>query len=64
MRYQLGYVVSSNSQLRDTSQGGIMRFSQLRRRRRQPKPPFFLLDLNLSLDEIVADLVYPTPSAV
>jgi hypothetical protein len=40
-----------------------MRFSQLRRRRRRPKPPFFLLELNLSLDEIVADLVYPTPSA-
>jgi hypothetical protein len=40
-----------------------MRFSQFRRRRRRPKPPFFLLELNLSLDEIVADLVYPTPSA-
>jgi hypothetical protein len=41
-----------------------MRFRQLRRRRRQPKPPFFLLELNLPLEEIVADLIYPTPSAV
>ncbi|HSK07473.1 MAG TPA: hypothetical protein VK990_08150 [Acidimicrobiia bacterium] len=41
-----------------------MRFSNLRRRRRRPHPPFHLLELNLSLDEIVADLLYPTPSPV
>jgi hypothetical protein len=64
MRYQPRYVVSCNSQLISPKQGDLMRFSQLRRRRRQPKPPFFLLELNLSLDEIVADLVYPAPSAV
>ena len=37
-------------------------FRSLRRRRRQPKPPFYLLDLELPLDEIIADLVYPAPS--
>ena len=41
-----------------------MRFNSLRRRRRRPNPPFFLLELNLSLDEIVADLVYPAPEMV
>jgi hypothetical protein len=41
-----------------------MRFSQLRRRRRRPKPPLFLLELNVPLEEIVADLMYPTPSGV
>jgi hypothetical protein len=38
-----------------------MRFNRLRRRRRRPQPPFYLLELNLSIDEIVADLAYPTP---
>jgi hypothetical protein len=41
-----------------------MSFNILRRRRRRPNPPFYLLELNLSLDEIVADLVYPTPEMV
>jgi hypothetical protein len=41
-----------------------MRFNSLRRRRRRPHPPFYMLELNLSLDEIVADLVYPTPETV
>ncbi len=37
-------------------------FRSLRRQRRQPKPPFYLLDLDLPFDEIMADLVYPAPS--
>ena len=41
-----------------------MRFSSLRRRRRRPHPPFYLLELNISLDDIVADLVYPGPALV
>jgi hypothetical protein len=41
-----------------------MSFQNLRRRRRRPNPPFYLLELNLSLDEIIADLVYPTPEMV
>lgn len=37
-----------------------MRFLQnLRRRRRQPKPPFYLLELDLPFDEVLADLTYP-----
>jgi hypothetical protein len=34
-------------------------FRDLRRRRRQPKPPFYTLELDLPLDDIMADLVYP-----
>ena len=37
-------------------------FKSLRRRRRQPKPPVYLLELDLPLDEIMTDLVYPAPS--
>lgn len=36
-----------------------MRFKELRRRRRQPKPPVFLLDLHLPFEEVIADLSYP-----
>ncbi len=36
-----------------------MRFKELRRRRRQPKPPMFLLDLQLPLEVVIADLSYP-----
>ena len=39
-------------------------FRSLRRQRRQAKPPFYLLDLDLPFDEIMADLVYPAPSIV
>ena len=39
-------------------------FRNLRRQRRHPKPPFYLLDLELPFDEIMADLVYPAPSIV
>ena len=38
-----------------------MRFRHIRRRRRQPSPPFFLLPLDIELGEIMADLVFPTP---
>ncbi len=38
-------------------------FKNLRRKRRQPSPPFHLLELDLPLDEIMTDLVYPAPSA-
>ena len=38
-------------------------FRNLRRSRRQPKPPFFQLELNLPFDEVMSDLVYPAPSA-
>jgi hypothetical protein len=37
-------------------------FKSLRRRRRQPKPPVYLLELDLPLDDIMTDLVYPAPS--
>lgn len=40
-----------------------MRFRNLRRRRRQPKPPFFLLPLDLAFDEVMADLVFPGRAA-
>jgi hypothetical protein len=36
-----------------------MRFRSLRRHRRQPKAPFFLLPLDLSFDDVMADLVFP-----
>ncbi|MGH8872468.1 MAG: hypothetical protein ACRDWS_10875 [Acidimicrobiia bacterium] len=39
-----------------------MRFRNLFRRRRLPKPTFYRLELDLSFDEILADLVYPGPS--
>lgn len=42
----------------------MMRFRLLRRNRRKPKPPFLLLELDLPFDEVMADLVYPTPSSV
>ncbi len=38
-------------------------FRNLRRRRRQPNPPFYLLELDLPFEEVMADLVYPAPSA-
>jgi hypothetical protein len=42
----------------------VMRFFRaLRRRRRQPTPPFYVLELDLPFDEVLADLVYPAPSA-
>ncbi|MET0696730.1 MAG: hypothetical protein ABWZ58_04820 [Acidimicrobiia bacterium] len=42
-----------------------MRFFQsLRRKRRQPNPPFYLLELDLPLDEVMADLTYPSPELV
>jgi len=37
-------------------------FRNLRRNRRQPKPPFFLLELDLPFDEVMSDLVYPAPT--
>ncbi len=40
-----------------------MRFRNLRRRRRQPKAPFFLLPLDLPFDEVMADLVFPGKAA-
>lgn len=36
-----------------------MRIRRLRRRRRQPKPPFHVLELDLPFDEVMADLVFP-----
>jgi hypothetical protein len=36
-----------------------MRFKELRRRRRRPKAPMFLLELDLAFDEVMADLVFP-----
>ena len=39
-------------------------FRNLRRRRRQPNPPFYLLELDLPFEQVMADLVYPGPSAV
>ena len=39
-------------------------FRSLRRQRRQPKPPFYLLALDLPVDEVMADLVYPSPPIV
>jgi hypothetical protein len=38
-------------------------FRELRRRRRQPTPPFYLLELDLPFDEVLADLVYPAWTA-
>jgi hypothetical protein len=41
-----------------------MRFFRiLRRRRRRPNPPFYLLELDLPFDEVLADLAYPAGSA-
>ena len=36
-----------------------MRFKELRRRRRQPRAPMFLLELDLPFDEVMADLHFP-----
>jgi hypothetical protein len=48
----------------EASEETVMRFFKaLRRRRRQPTPPFYLLELDLPFDEVLADLVYPAPSA-
>jgi hypothetical protein len=42
-----------------------MRFFQtLRRKRRQPKPPFYLLELDLPFEDVMADLIYPSPKPV
>jgi hypothetical protein len=38
-------------------------FKNLRRRRRQPSPPFNLLELDLPFEEVMADLTYPAGSA-
>jgi hypothetical protein len=38
-----------------------MRFRRIRKRRRQPRPPFFVLPLDLPFEEVMADLVYPAP---
>jgi len=40
-----------------------MRFRYLRRRRREPKAPMFLLPLELAYDEIMADLMFPGTTA-
>jgi hypothetical protein len=40
----------------------MIRFRNLRRARRKPTPPFFLLELDLPFEEIMADLVYPAPA--
>ena len=39
-------------------------FKRLRSKRRQPKPPVYLIELDLPFDEVIADLVYPAPSAL
>ena len=36
-----------------------MRFFRNLRRRRQPTPPFYLLELDLAFDDIMGDLAYP-----
>lgn len=41
-----------------------MSLRNLFRRRRLPMPHFYRLELNLSFEEILADLVYPGPSAL
>ena len=42
-----------------------MRFFQsLRRKRRQPRPPFYLLELDLPFEDVMADLSYPSPKLV
>jgi hypothetical protein len=42
-----------------------MRFFQsLRRKRRQPNPPFYLLELDLPFEDVMADLIYPSPKLV
>ncbi|HYJ25668.1 MAG TPA: hypothetical protein VE027_11730 [Acidimicrobiia bacterium] len=42
-----------------------MRFFQsLRRKRRQPNPPFYLLELDLPMEQVMADLTYPSPELV
>jgi hypothetical protein len=38
-------------------------FRNLRRRRRQPSQPFYLLELDLPFEEVMADLTYPAGSA-
>jgi hypothetical protein len=39
-----------------------MRFRSMRRRRRQPRAPFYVLPLDLPYDEVMADLVFPAQS--
>jgi len=42
-----------------------MRFFQtLRRKRRQPNPPFYFLELDLPFEDVIADLTYPSPKPV
>jgi hypothetical protein len=58
-------VVSSDSQLTRRSpekEKMMIRFRNLRRARRKPTPPLFLLELDLPFEEIIADLVYPAPA--
>ena len=38
-------------------------FRNVRRRHRQPSAPFYVLELDLPFDEVLADLVYPATSA-
>lgn len=66
MHYPEWYVFSSNPK---PTSGGVrvwsseeasMRFFRnLRRRRRQPTPPFYLLELDLPFEDVMADLAYP-----
>jgi hypothetical protein len=39
-------------------------FKSLRMKRRQPNPPFYLLELDLPFEEVMADLTYPSPKLV
>lgn len=39
-------------------------FKSLRRKRRQPNPPFYLLELDLPFEDVMADLVYPSPKPI
>ncbi len=39
-------------------------FKSLRRKRRQPNPPFHLLELDLPFEDVMADLTYPSPKLV
>ena len=49
----------------DRTQEAAMRFFRnLRMRRRQPNPPFYLLELDLPFEDVMADLVYPSPKSV
>jgi hypothetical protein len=39
-------------------------FKSLRMRRRQPNPPFYLLELDIPFEDVMSDLIYPAPSIV